>query len=374
MNPGYSLGKATSYQARLRSHYHLFCSNKNKKLIRQKQEKLFKQRKQYYPDAMVIQKTLDEYGKSKEEALAAVRSLVYDYLNLSAKQKALEEEVFSRLYKSSIIKETERKTIPIEFKGKIAYIEQFESSITSLVKASNMKITDSKSYSAFREALRNANSIIEEIPSLPTRLYFRAVIKGAKIGDENAKNVIGTLYDLNLIEFKFVENIDTRNIDFSTLIDKVKKERRIIQEDLDMYVDQDYTISYVSRLIQNSYFSIYKRLDQVKDQIFSIINEFKLINEFNLGTIKISTDYGNAYIGVHEEVEYKKEDEKRIKEILKGAGFGVEIEVPDMQKLNRDKYSKMKAELENRGYIEGKEVVKRIVVREKEELSNLKRD
>ncbi|MGC8699964.1 MAG: hypothetical protein ACP5RK_03135 [Candidatus Micrarchaeia archaeon] len=323
---------------------------------------------------MVIQKTLDEYGKSKEEALAAVRSLVYDYLNLSAKQKALEEEVFSRLYKSGIIKENEKKTIPIEFKGKMAYIEQFESSITSLVKASNMKITDSKSYSAFREALRNANSIIEEIPSLPTRLYFRAITKGAKIGDENAKNVIGTLYDLNLIEFKFVENIDTRNIDFSTLIDKAKKERKIIQENLDMYIDRDYTISYVSRLIQNSYFSIYKKLDQVKDQIFLIINEFKLINEFNLGTIKISTDYGNVYIGVYEDIEYKKEDEERIKKILKDAGFGVEIEVPDMQKLNRDKYRKMKAELENRGYIEGKEVVKRIVIREKEELSNLKRD
>ncbi|MGC9011057.1 MAG: hypothetical protein ACP5JN_02865 [Candidatus Micrarchaeia archaeon] len=299
----------------------------------------------------IIQKNLDEYQKlSKEDAKLAVENKVkLEYLPLLGMLKKTEESIFSKLEKSGLIGKDKTITIKVPLAGATAYIEQFEYSDTLLSKISKQRVEGPESLAQFRQRVKEANEMAAEISSkfgaVPTRLYFGVLRRAAKAGDEEARAALDELYSKNLIEIVPKESIDTRNVDMPSLIAEAKRvDGTIVQEKLDIYADESFSISIISIEVAK-YLRIKSRLDRVKNEIFEIVWEYKLLD---IGmSMRIETEYGKVYIGIYDEIKYNREGEKEIKEVLSKHNFSRgEYESLDISKIMRNKkYEGLRKEL-----------------------------
>jgi len=227
---------------------------------------------------------------------------------------------------------------------------------TPITKAAKMKVDNRESLNKFREAIAQANEDIFKKLSefggkIPTTLYFGVLRRAAKVKDEKAINALSELQEKGLIQIEIRENIDTRNLDIDKLVKDVKH-NNIVQEKIDLYADESYTLEYVSGLLK-SYIKLWEERNEKENEIFSILREFNLIGPGK--SIKVTTDYGTVYIGAYENINYKKVDEEKIKDTLSNYGFREEeFTIIDLTKIMREKYALLRKKLEEEKYISPK--------------------
>ena len=307
----------------------------------------------------IMQKTLDDFKiHNGDEALNLVSTIVMDYLQILGELQKIKREVFSNLEKANLMKEEESKTIKVSLPGYDVYLEKFMYSDTPITKAAKMKVDNRESLNKFREAIAQANEDIFKKLSefggkIPTTLYFGVLRRAAKVKDEKAINALSELQEKGLIQIEIRENIDTRNLDIDKLVKDVKH-NNIVQEKIDLYADESYTLEYVSGLLK-SYIKLWEERNEKENEIFSILREFNLIGPGK--SIKVTTDYGTVYIGAYENINYKKVDEEKIKDTLSNYGFREEeFTIIDLTKIMRssEKYALLRKKLEEEKYISPK--------------------
>jgi len=307
----------------------------------------------------IMQKTLDDFKiHNGDEALNSVSIIVrMDYLQILGELQKIKREVFSNLEKANLMKEGEQNTIKVSLPGYDVSLEKFMYSDTPITKAAKMKVNDINSLNKFREAIAQANEDIFKKLSefggkITTRLYFGVLRKAAKVKDEKAINALSELQENGLIQIEIRENIDTRNLDIDKLVKDVKH-NNIVQEKIDLYADESYTLEYVSGLLK-SYIKLWEERNEKENEIFSILREFNLIGPGK--SIKVTTDYGTVYIGAYENINYKKVDEEKIKDTLSNYGFREEeFTIIDLTKIMRsEKYALLRKWLEEEKYISPK--------------------
>jgi len=305
----------------------------------------------------IMQKTLDDFKiHNGDEALNLVSTIVMDYLQILGELQKIKREVFSNLEKANLMKEGEQNTIKVSLPGYDVYLEKFMYSDTPITKAAKMKVDNRESLNKFREAIAQANEDIFKKLSefggkIPTTLYFGVLRRAAKVKDEKAINALSELQEKGLIQIEIRENIDTRNLDIDKLVKDVKH-NNIVQEKIDLYADESYTLEYVSGLLK-SYIKLWEERNEKENEIFSILREFNLIGPGK--SIKVTTDYGTVYIGAYENINYKKVDEEKIKDTLSNYGFREEeFTIIDLTKIMREKYALLRKKLEEEKYISPK--------------------
>jgi len=306
----------------------------------------------------IMQKTLDDFKiHNGDEALNSVSTIVImDYLPILARLQKIKKEIFSNLEKANLMKEEEPKTIKVSLPGYDVSLEKFMYSDTPIAKAAKMKVDNRESLNKFREAIAQANedifkSLSEISEKIPTTLYFGVLRRAAKVKDEKAINALSELQEKGLIQIEIRENIDTRNLDIDKLVKDVKH-NNIVQEKIDLYADEGYTLEYVSGLLK-SYIKLWEERNEKENEIFSILQEFNLIGPGK--SIKVTTDYGTVYIGAYENINYKKVDEEKIKDTLSNYGFREEeFTIIDLTKIMREKYALLRKKLEEEKYISPK--------------------
>jgi len=305
----------------------------------------------------IMQKTLDDFKiHNGDEALNLVSTIVMDYLQILGELQKIKREVFSNLEKANLMKEGEQNTIKVSLPGYDVYLEKFMYSDTPITKAAKMKVDNRESLNKFREAIAQANEDIfkklsEFDGKIPTTLYFGVLRRAAKVKDEKAINALSELQEKGLIQIEIRENIDTRNLDIDKLVKDVKH-NNIVQEKIDLYADESYTLEYVSGLLK-SYIKLWEERNEKENEIFSILREFNLIGPGK--SIKVTTDYGTVYIGAYENINYKKVDEEKIKDTLSNYGFREEeFTIIDLTKIMREKYALLRKKLEEEKYISPK--------------------
>jgi hypothetical protein len=307
----------------------------------------------------IMQKTLDDFKiHNDNEALNLVSTIVrMDYLQILGELQKIKREIFSNLEKANLMKEGEQNTIKVSLPGYDVYLEKFMYSDTPITKAAKMKVNDINSLNKFRAAIAQANEDIfkklSEFGGIPTSLYFGVLRRAAKVGDEKAINALSELRKKGLIQIEIRENIDTRNLDIDKLVKDVKH-NNIVQEKIDLYADESYTLEYVSGLLK-SYIKLWEERNEKENEIFSILQEFNLIGPGK--SIKVTTDYGTVYIGAYENINYEKVDEEKIKDTLSNYGFREEeFTIIDLTKIMRssEKYALLRKKLEEEKYISPK--------------------
>ena len=305
----------------------------------------------------IMQKTLDDFKiHNGDEALNLVSTIVMDYLQILGELQKIKREVFSNLEKANLMKEGEQNTIKVSLPGYDVSLEKFMYSDTPITKAAKMKVDNRESLNKFREAIAQANEDIFKKLSefggkIPTTLYFGVLRRAAKVKDEKAINALSELQEKGLIQIEIRENIDTRNLDIDKLVKDVKH-NNIVQEKIDLYADESYTLEYVSGLLK-SYIKLWEERNEKENEIFSILREFNLIGPGK--SIKVTTDYGTVYIGAYENINYKKVDEEKIKDTLSNYGFREEeFTIIDLTKIMREKYALLRKKLEEEKYISPK--------------------
>ncbi|MFP3278247.1 MAG: hypothetical protein RXO43_01635 [Candidatus Micrarchaeota archaeon] len=307
----------------------------------------------------IMQKTLDDFKIHDNEALNLVSTIVrMDYLQILGELQKIKREVFSNLEKANLMKEGEQNTIKVSLPGYDVSLEKFMYSDTPITKAAKMKVDNRESLNKFREAIAQANEDIFKKLSefggkIPTTLYFGVLRRAAKVKDEKAINALSELQEKGLIQIEIRENIDTRNLDIDKLVKDVKH-NNIVQEKIDLYADESYTLEYVSGLLK-SYIKLWEERNEKENEIFSILQEFNLIGPGK--SIKVTTDYGTVYIGAYENINYEKVDEEKIKDTLSNYGFREEeFTIIDLTKIMRssEKYALLRKKLEEEKYISPK--------------------
>jgi hypothetical protein len=317
-----------------------------------------------------IQKSIDDYSRlTKEEARHIIElEIISNYLPLLGKLKILEEKIFNRLEEAGFFKEGQG-TVYIDLDGSKAYVEKYTYSNTWLSNLSKAKVESEKELQDLRERMMRANRAALEIASKygtkPEKLYFGLIKKEAKFGYENARKAIEMLSSTGLIQVYVNEIIDTRGVDIQMLVnDSAKTKKETFQDTLDSYAKDSNSIVnlYISKFAK-----LREELKNSKENIFSLVKEYSLVE---IGSsIRINTKYGPVYVGLYENIRYRKEDEKKIEEILIKHRFNkYEFKTIDITKiLRRNKAGQNGAaqELENEGYIT-KIDEKRIEIRKKE--------
>ena len=316
-----------------------------------------------------IQKSIDEYSRlTKEEARHIIElEIISNYLPILGRLKILEEKIFHRLEEAGFFKEGQG-TVYIDLDGSKAYVEKYTYSNTWLSNLSKVKVESEEGLVDLRERMMRANKAALEIASKygikPEKLYFGLIKKEAKFGYENAREAIERLSSTGLIQVHVNEVIDTRNIDVQMLVnDSTKVEKETFQETLDSYAKDSNSIVnfYILKFAK-----LRDELENSKENIFSLVKEYSLVEVGS--SIRINTKYGPVYIGLYENIEYRKEDEKKIEEILIKHGFNrYEFKTIDITKILRRKkigQSNVAQELENEGYLT-KIDEKRIEIRKK---------
>jgi len=308
----------------------------------------------------IIQKTLDDFKiHNGNEALNLVSTIVrMDYLPILAELQKIKKDIFSNLKKANFLKEDQSKTIKVSLPGYDVYLENLIYSNTPITNAVKMRVNDTESLNKFREAIAQVNenifkSLSEFGEKIPTRLYFGVLRRAAKVGDEKAINALSELqHEKGIIQIEIWENIDTRNLDTDKLVKDAVKHNNIVQEKIDLYADESYASEYISGLLK-SYIKSREELDEKKNEIFSILKEFNLIEPGK--SIKVTTNYGTVYIGAYENIKYKKINEEEIKDTLLRYGFREEeFTTIDLTKIMRsEKYAllRIRKKLEEEKYI-----------------------
>jgi len=279
-----------------------------------------------------------------------------DYLPILAELQKIKKDIFSNLKKANFLKEDQSKTIKVSLPGYDVYLEKLIYSDTPITKAAKIKVNDTEGLNEFREAIVQANENISKSLSkfdkkTPTRLYLGVLIRAAKVGDKNAINALSELqHEKGIIQIEIWENIDTRNLDTDKLVKDAVKHSNIVQEKIDLYADESYALEYIRGLLK-SYIKSWEELDEKKNEIFSILKEFNLIEPGK--SIKVTTNYGTVYIGAYENIKYKKINEEEIKDTLLRYGFREEeFTTIDLTKIMRsEKYALLRKRLEEEKYI-----------------------
>ena len=306
----------------------------------------------------IIQKTLDDFKiHNGNEALNLVSTIVrMDYLPILAELQKIKKDIFSNLKKANFLKEDQSKTIKVSLPGYDVYLEKLMYSDTPITKAAKMKVNDTESLNEFREAIVQVNENISKSLSkfgkkIPKILYFGVLRRAAKVGDKNAINALSELqHEKGIIQIEIWENIDTRNLDTDKLVKDAVKHSNIVQEKIDLYADESCALEYIRGLLK-SYIKSREELDEKKNEIFSILREFNLIEPGK--SIKVTTNYGTVYIGAYENIKYKKINEEEIKDTLLRYGFREEeFTTIDLTKIMRsEKYALLRKRLEEEKYI-----------------------
>ena len=306
---------------------------------------------------MVVQKTLDDFFKvhNDKEALNFVSFIVRtEYLPILAELQRIKREIFSDIKKANLMYSKESNTIKVSLPGYDVYLENLIYSNTPISDAAKMKVNDKESLNRFRKAIAQANeNIFKGLPrfdkEIPTHLYFGVLIKAAKVGDQNAINALRELQENGLIQIEQWENIDTRDIDTNKLINEAKH-TSVVQEKIDLYAGGRYALEYIGELLK-SYIMLWRELNKKKDEIFSTLREFNLIEPGK--SIKVTTDYGTVYIGAYENIRYEKINEEEIKDTLLKYGFRKEeFTVLDLTTIMRnERYAWFRKKLEEEKYI-----------------------
>jgi len=306
---------------------------------------------------LMVEKTLDDFFKlhSGNEALSFVINTVRrDYLPIFAELQMIKREVFSGLEKADLINGNEPKTIKISLPGYDVYLEKLMYSSTPISNAAKMMVSDRKSLNEFRKTIAQVNKNIFSLSDfgkgIPTRLYFGVLRKAEKVWDKNAINAIRELQEKGIIQIEIWENIDTRNLDIDMLVKDAVKRNKIVQETIDLYIGERYALECISELLK-SYIRLNEQLDEKKNEIFSILREFNLIDPDK--SVRVTTDYGTVYIGAYENIRYKKINEEEIKDTLLRYGFREEeFTTIDLTKIMRsEKYALLRKRLEEEKYI-----------------------
>ena len=306
----------------------------------------------------IIQKTLDDFKiHNGNEALNLVSTIVrMDYLPILAELQKIKKDIFSNLKKANFLKEDRSKTIKVSLPGYDVYLENLIYSNTPIANAAKIKVNDTGSLNKFREAIAQVNenifkSLSEFGEKIPTSLYFGVLRRAAKVGDKNAINALSELqHEKGIIQIEIWENIDTRNLDTDKLVKDAVEHNNIVQEKIDLYADESYALEYISGLLK-SYIKSREELDEKKNEIFSILREFNLIDPGK--SIKVTTNYGTVYIGAYENIKYKKINEEEIKDTLLRYGFrDEEFTTIDLTKImSSEKYALLRKRLEEEKYI-----------------------
>ena len=305
----------------------------------------------------MVEKTLDDFFKlySGNEALSFVINTVRrDYLPIFAELQMIKREVFSDLEKADLINGNEPKTIKISLPGYDVYLEKLIYSNTPISNAAKIRVNDRKSLDEFRKTIAQVNKNIfkslSDFSKIPTSLYFGVLRKAEKVWDKNAINAIRELQGKGIIQIEIWENVDTRNLDIDMLVKDAVKRNKIVQETIDLYIGERYALGYISGLLK-SYIRLKEQLDEKKNEIFSILREFNLIDPDK--SIRVTTNYGTVYIGAYENIRYKKINEEEIKDTLLRYGFREEeFTTIDLTKIMRsEKYALLRKRLEEEKYI-----------------------
>jgi len=306
---------------------------------------------------LMVEKTLDDFFKlySGNEALNFVINTVRrDYLPIFAELQMIKREVFSGLEKADLINGNEPKTIKISLPGYDVYLEKLIYSNTPISNAAKIRVNDRKSLDEFRKTIAQVNENIfkslSDFGKIPTNLYFGVLRKAEKVWDKNAINAIRELQGKGIIQIEIWENVDTRNLDIDMLVKDAVKRNKIVQETIDLYIGERYALGYISGLLK-SYIRLKEQLDEKKNEIFSILREFNLIDPDK--SIRVTTNYGTVYIGAYENIRYKKINEEEIKDTLLRYGFREEeFTTIDLTKIMRsEKYALLRKRLEEEKYI-----------------------
>jgi len=307
---------------------------------------------------LMVEKTLDDFFKlySGNEVLNFVINTVRrDYLSIFAELQMIKREVFSDLEKADLINGNEPKTIKISLPGYDVYLEKLIYSNTPISNAAKIRVNDRKSLNEFRKTIAQVNKNIFKSLSdfgkeIPTSLYFGVLRKAEKVWDKNAINAIRELQGKGIIQIEIWENVDTRNLDIDMLVKDAVKHNKIVQETIDLYIGERYALEYIGGLLK-SYIRLKEQLDEKKNEIFSILRGFNLIDPDK--SIRVTTNYGTVYIGAYENIRYKKINEEEIKDTLLRYGFREEeFTTIDLTKIMRsEKYALLRKRLEEEKYI-----------------------
>jgi len=307
--------------------------------------------------------TLDKYEKLENPLQALVNVIRVEYVPAFIRLKAHEAKVFAYAEKLGLLA-NEKDTIKIPMQYANIYIEQYPLSETKLSKIAKAPAKTERAIDSFRRNINEATEkALDSISKLGlshaevTKIYFGVINKMASSGNANAIAALSELEEKELINYKKVRSIDTRGLEIESKLNALKSaaRKRNEIESLDVYFDKNVAEEKVKHLVINDYLPLYYELKRYEEEAFAIAAEYNLLGR---GSIRVTTDFGNLYIGIYNELEYDKYNAEAIKNVLIANGFAksdfTAIDISYINKKARESkvYAEAVETLKNIGYVE----------------------